>query len=290
VNNSKIIDLPKIEDPRGNLTFIEAKRHIPFEIRRAYWIYDVPSGEKRGGHAFKGQEEFIIALSGSFDVVVDNGKRKKKYHLNRSHFGLYIPAGQWRSMINFSTNSLSLVLASTEFDEHDYIRDYTEFCKFIETERPNGLNAHELSDHYLNSNGKINTVDDCNVISLEKNHRIKGNITVIENRKLIPFDVKRVYYLYDVPGGVDRGGHAHKELSQLIVAAGGSFDVVLDDGRCKKSFTLNRPYQGLLIVPGIWRELVNFSSGSNCLVLASENYSEHDYIREYANFTQYKTL
>lgn len=290
MNNTTKINLPKIEDSRGNLTFIESLIHIPFEIKRAYWIYDVPSGEKRGGHAFREQAEFIIALSGSFDVVVDNGQRKKKYHLNRSHFGLYIPAGQWRSMINFSTNSLSLVLASTEFDERDYIRNYTEFRRFIEIERPKLFKPETISDHYLNTKGKINSINDCSVINLEKNHRIKGNITVIENRKLIPFDVKRVYYLYDVPGGIDRGGHAHKELSQLIIAAGGSFDVVLDDGKCKRTVTLNRPYQGLLIVPGIWRELVNFSSGSNCLVLASEIYSENDYIREYVDFIQYKTL
>jgi dTDP-4-dehydrorhamnose 3,5-epimerase-like enzyme len=290
MQNHIIKNLPKIEDPRGNLTFIEEQRHIPFKIKRVYWIYDVPSGEKRGGHAFKEQEEFIIALSGSFDVLVDNGERKKKVHLNRSHYGLYIPAGQWRSMINFSTNSLSLVLASTEFDEHDYIRDYDEFCRLRYIKQPKRIEPVEFLDLYHNTKGKINSVDDCIILDLEINHRIKGNMTVIENRKLIPFDVKRVYYLYDVPGGMDRGGHAHKDLSQLIVAAGGSFDVVLDDGKRKKTFTLNRPYKGLLIVPGIWRELVNFSSGSNCLVLASENYSEKDYIREYVEFTRYKKL
>ena len=156
MNNATIINLPKIEDPRGNLTFIEAQRHIPFEIKRAYWIYDVPSGEKRGGHAFKEQEEFIIALSGSFDVVVYNGQHKKKYHLNRSHFGLYIPAGLWRSMINFSTNSLSLAQASTEFDERDYIRNIDEFCRFLEIKRPKPLRPNKFLDHYLNNNGKRN--------------------------------------------------------------------------------------------------------------------------------------
>lgn len=290
MHNPVIKYLPKIEDLRGNLTYIEEKNHIPFEIKRVYWIYDVPSGETRGGHAFKEQEEFIVALSGSFDVVVDNGIRKKKFHLNRSHFGLYIPARRWRSMINFSTNSLSLVLASTEFDEHDYIRNYDEFCGLRKIKQPKRIEPVKLSVSYFNDKSKINTVDDCKIINLEINHRIKGNITVIENRQLIPFDVKRVYYLYDVPGGMDRGGHAHKELCQLIVAAGGSFDVVLDDGTRKKTFTLNRPYQGLLIVPGIWRELVNFSSGSNCLVLASEIFTEKDYIREYDEFTLYKAL
>jgi dTDP-4-dehydrorhamnose 3,5-epimerase-like enzyme len=126
-SEAHIINLLKIIDERGNLTFIEADNHIPFSIKRAYWIYDVPGGETRGGHAFKEQDEFIVALSGSFDVVIDNGKEKKIYSLNRSYYGLYIPAGFWRQMDNFSTNSLAMVLSSTDFYEDDYIRDYNEF-------------------------------------------------------------------------------------------------------------------------------------------------------------------
>jgi dTDP-4-dehydrorhamnose 3,5-epimerase-like enzyme len=125
---------------------------------------------------------------------------------------------------------------------------------------------------------------------LDKNHREKGNITVIENRDhTINFDIERIYYLYDVPGGEERGGHAHKALYQLIVAAGGSFDVVIDDGKNKRIVTLNRPYQGLYIVPGIWRELINFSSGSTCTVLASQKYDENDYIRDYNTFLSLKS-
>lgn len=130
----------------------------------------------------------------------------------------------------------------------------------------------------------LTTIDDCKIIELDKHHKEKGNITVIENNKTVPFDVKRVYYLYDVPGGETRGGHAHKGLYQLIVAASGSFNVVLNDGKNSKIITLNRPYQGLFVVPGIWRELDNFSSGSVCLVLASEKYDENDYIRDYKDF------
>lgn len=126
----KIINLPKIEDPRGNLTFIEQEKHIPFIIKRVYWIYDVPGGQVRGGHAFKEQREFIVALSGSFDVLVDDGKEKKTFSLNRSYYGLYVPAGFWREMINFSTNSLAVVLSSTHYNAGDYIRDYEEFIKF----------------------------------------------------------------------------------------------------------------------------------------------------------------
>ena len=133
------------------------------------------------------------------------------------------------------------------------------------------------------------TVYDCTIIELDKHHSDrKGNITVVENNKDIPFEVRRTYYLYDVPGGESRGAHAHKELSQLIVAAGGSFTVTLDDGKVKRSFLLNRPYQGLLIVPGIWRDLMDFSSGSVCLVLASHEYDEADYIRNYNDFLKFK--
>ena len=127
VNDPIIIELTKISDPRGNLSVVEEIKDIPFKIERTYWIYDVPGGEFRGGHAYRENEEFIIALSGSFDVILDNGKEKQTFHLNRSYYGLYVPKGIWREMDNFSTNSLALVLASTRFDEKDYIRDYDVF-------------------------------------------------------------------------------------------------------------------------------------------------------------------
>jgi len=131
-------------------------------------------------------------------------------------------------------------------------------------------------------------VSDCHIIELPKIHNRAGNITAINEIVDIPFKIKRVYYLYDVPGGEERGGHAHKNLYQLIVAASGSFDVVLNDGFEKKTIQLNRPYNGLIIVPGIWRELSNFSSGSICLVLASEVYKIKDYIRDYSLFEDLK--
>lgn len=130
LSDVKIINLPKIEDPRGNLSIIEEEKNIPFKIERTYWIYDVPGGQVRGGHAFKAQQEFIVALSGSFDVVIDDGVNKQTYSLNRSYYGLYIPAGLWRQMENFSTNSLAMVLSSTPFSEGDYIREYSEFLNY----------------------------------------------------------------------------------------------------------------------------------------------------------------
>jgi hypothetical protein len=131
------------------------------------------------------------------------------------------------------------------------------------------------------------SIYNCCVIELDKVHNRSGNLTAVEDRMEIPFDVKRLYYLYDVPGGAERGGHAHRNLHQLIVAASGCFDVVLDDGKNRKVVELNRPYYGLLVVPGIWRELINFSSGAICLVLASEKYDASDYIRDYDDFLKY---
>ena len=125
----KIIELPKILDPRGNLSFLETSNHVSFKIMRTYWIYDVPGGEIRGGHAFKEQQEFIVVLSGSLDIIVFDGIKKKKFSLNRSYHGLYIPKGLWRHMENFSTNTFALVVSNTAFDEKDYIRNIEEFKK-----------------------------------------------------------------------------------------------------------------------------------------------------------------
>jgi hypothetical protein len=135
---------------------------------------------------------------------------------------------------------------------------------------------------------KKSSVYHASLIELNKNHNLQGNITSVNNGIEVPFNIKRVYYLYDIPGGEERGAHAHKDLEQLIIAASGSFDLVLDDGKTKRTFHLNRPYLGVYMPPGLWRELNNFSSGSICLVLASHEYDEGDYIREYKTFLNYK--
>lgn len=134
ISDAKIIQLPKVLDCRGNLSFIEELNHVPFKIKRAYWIYDVPGGECRGAHAYRENEELVVALSGSFDVVLNDGKKEKVFHLNRSYYGLYIPKNMWRVMANFSTNSLALVLSSTDYNEEDYIFDYEEFKKLVSYE------------------------------------------------------------------------------------------------------------------------------------------------------------
>ena len=125
----KIIQLPKFLDERGNLSFVEQENHIPFVIKRTYWIYDVPGGENRGGHAYRKNEEFIVSLSGAFDVILTDGKKNLSFQLNRSYYGLYVPKGWWREMRNFSTNSFCLILSSSKYDQNDYVRDYDEFLK-----------------------------------------------------------------------------------------------------------------------------------------------------------------
>lgn len=317
-NDNPIIWLPKIIDDRGNLSFIEQENHIPFRIARAYWIYDVPGGEFRGSHAFRRQEEFIVALSGSFDVVLDDGKEVRKYSLNRSYQGVYAPRMTWRRMENFSTNSLCLVLASCPYDEEDYIRDYGEFVSLLAKKEevsgrtqtvfslsPEGSaefpeNSAELQEDSTRLQRVFRqisplfdplrtTVYDCSVFELPKVHDRRGNLTALNNGIDLPFAIKRVFYIYDIPSGAYRGAHAHKEAYQFIVAASSSFDVQLDDGHNKKLVHLDRPNFGLLVPPGVWCSLQNFSSAAVAMVLTSDKYDAADYIRDYSDFTHFKS-
>lgn len=289
INDCRIIELPKFFDPRGNLSFAENYKQIPFEIKRTYWLYDVPGGISRGGHAEINNEELIIAMSGSFDIFVDDGREQKTFTLNRSYYGLYIPKGLWREIKEFSTNSLALEFGSIPYDVNDYIRNYDDFKEYAKNCKSEGVKEPTKSANKPTCISQKFNVFDCTIVELDKHHSDrKGNLTVVENGKTLPFDVKRVYYLYDVPGGESRGAHAHKDLEQLIIAASGSFKVTLDDGKCKRSFFLNRPYQGLYVKPGMWRDLEDFSSGAVCMVLASDVYQPEDYIRDYNEFIEFR--
>lgn len=291
--DANIINLPKISDPRGNLSIIEQIKHCPFEIKRVHWIYDVPGGLDRGGHAYKETEEFVVALSGSFDVVVDDGSIKKTYPLNRSYFGLYISKGMWRSMTNFSTNSLALVLSSTKYDENDYVSDYNEYKVWRKdsSKLPTATDAKtsiKVNNPLIKGmQVEARSVYDCSLCELNKMHDDEGNLTYMYEKVHVPFPINRVFYSYDIPGGEDRGAHAHKKCHQFIIAASGSFEVALDDGTNKRTVLLNRPFWGLHVPPGIWASEQGFSSGSICLVLASEGYDEDDYIRDYDSYLEY---
>ena len=287
----QIINLPKITDRRGNLTFIESNTHIPFDINRVYYLYDVPGGQFRGSHAYKKGQEMIIALSGSFDVLLNNGHETKNFTLNRANSGLFVPNLTWRSLSNFSTNSICLVVSSTHFNNSDYINSFNEF-NFI-------LISKENTDDYPQINFDIEgikltesnktTLDDCKLVELYKNEDPAGNLTAINNNLLeIPFFIKRVFYLYDIPGGMNRGAHAHKKCHQLLIAPSGSFSVSLNDGKNEKSVSLFTPNIGLHIPPGIWAAEKHFSSGAICLVLASDFFDESDYIRNYDEFLEFK--
>lgn len=293
ISDCKILSLPKIGDERGNLSIIEQIKQIPFEIKRVHWIYDVPGGIDRGGHAYKQTEEFIVALSGSFDVVIDDGGSKKLFPLNRSYFGLYVPKGMWRTMTNFSTNSLALVLSSTEYDEHDYVSDYEEYQAWRKDNSRIPTKYDAKTSIMVNApiikqvTHEVGSVFDCSLCELNKMHDKEGNLTYIYENVHVPFPINRVFYSYDIPGGEDRGAHAHKHCHQFLIAASGSFEVALNDGTNKRTVLLNRPFWGLHVPPGIWASEQGFSSGSICLVLASEGYSEEDYIRNYDDYLEY---
>lgn len=288
----RLFKLPKKEDNRGNLSFLENDAQIPFKLVRTYWIYDVPGGQKRGSHAFKKQREIIIALSGSFDVVLDDGKEKRKYQLNRSYNALYVPNGMWRYLENFSTNSLCLVLASAPFDEDDYIRNYKEFKEFLKdgsfVQKDDKISQRESKTVDVKVENSTSSVFDCSLIELPVINNRAGKITPVHNSENIPFDVERIFYVYDIPMGEKRGSHAHKTCHEILIAASGSFEVELDDGVNKRIVFLNRPMMGLHIPPGVWATEQNYSSGAVCLVLTSDKYEEEDYIRTYSNFKKYR--
>ena len=288
MNQPTIIQLPKMGDRRGNLSVVEQLNQVPFKIQRAFWIYDVPGDAVRGGHAFRETEEFVVALSGSFDVVLHDSEKEQVFHLNRSYYGVYVPNMIWREMRNFSTNSLALVVASTPYAEDDYIMEFEQFLQ----EKHSGAMpvCFPVLDTPVRWHIHRPSVYDCSVIDLPKYMFDEGNLTWVERNKNVPFDIQRVFYLYDIPGGEARGAHAHRQCHQFLIAASGAFEVVLDDGVNKRTVMLNRPFCGLHIPPGIWAAEQGFSSGSVCLVLASETYDESDYIRDYNDFIQYRKL
>lgn len=280
-----LFDLPKIEDARGNLSFLQIENQVPFSIARVYWIYDVPGGQERGSHAFKTQQEIIIALSGSFDVVLHDGVKESSFSLNRAYKALYVPRMTWRTIKNFSTNSVCLVLNSGAFSEEEYIRDFDTFVRTTQAEEMRErANAISLNRDYE----RKNTVFDCSLLEFPVIKNRAGNITAIESSKNLPFHINRVFHIYDIPNDAERGMHAHMNCHELLVATTGSFDVELDDGINKKTVRLYSPKYGLYIPPGIWSKEKHYSSGATCLALASEKYEKEGYINTYEEFKKFR--
>ena len=261
----RLLTLPQIPEPRGNLTALEELVDLPFRIGSVRWFYDVPAGASwSAGQPGLGRA-VVIALSGSFDVVVDQPAGSSRIRLSRASTAVTVPAGARCGVHDASTNCVGLVISS---------------------QRPRWPVAEP--DQEPKTLPFNTTVDDCSMTSLGRKHGRERSTTEVVSRTGVPFELTRVYYLYDVPAGASRGGHAHLQLEQVLIAAAGSFDVVLDDGRRVKPVRLDRPEFGISISTGIWRELQNFSSGAICLALASAPYEEADYIRDYGEFRRMK--
>jgi hypothetical protein len=263
----RLVSLPQIPEPRGNLTALEEQVHLPFRIGSVRWIYDLPAGASWSVSERDLGDALIVALSGSFDVAIG----ASRVRLGRADTGLHVAASVAWTVEDPATNSVGLIISSRPTRPHGV--------------RPDQLDrsgAHDLNAH--------STVDDCHRIRLSRHRRGRGSTTVVLPGAEVPFDVLRVYYLYDVPGGAERGGHAHRRLEQVLVAVAGSFDVVLNDGRRVKTIRLDRAHSGVFIATGIWRELRNFSSGAICVALASAPYDQADYIREYGDFRRAKRV
>jgi dTDP-4-dehydrorhamnose 3,5-epimerase-like enzyme len=264
-----LVALPQIPEPRGNLTVLEECVHPPFPIGSVRWFYDVPAGTSwRAGESRLG-DALIVALSGSFEVVLGRRRSRSAVRLSRANTGLQVPAGLDWTVHDASTNSVGLVISSQE--------------NRLPSAGPGPLDQSEPAA--LNPES---TIDDCRTITLPHRRDEHGSATEAVPREGVPFDIPRVYYLYDVPGGARRGGHAHRDLEQIVLAVAGAFDLLLDDGRRARSIRLDRAHSGVLIATGIWRELLNFSSGAICLVLASAPYDEADYVRDYDAFQREK--
>lgn len=252
-----LITLPKIEDPRGNLTFIEhaPRQNCPFPIGAVGWVYDLPADSEPFDIIPAEEPRMIVAMNGGFEAAVHHVDSAVMRRCDRA---LTIDAGARSTVAELTTNAVAMILTGGKETAEDPIE-----------------NSHQASD-----------VAACGIVSLSRKPFRNGSVTEIQNGDgTLPFDIRRVFYLYDVPADSERGGHSHYQARELIVALSGSFDVVLDDGKHEpQRFTLNRPYRGLYITAGMWRTLDNFSGGSVCMVLTSQHYSEADYVREYDEF------
>jgi frataxin-like iron-binding protein CyaY len=267
----RVVPLPQIPETRGNLTALEELIHFPFRIGSVRWFYDLPAGTTLSERQSHLGNVLVIALSGSFAVVFGKQSPSSRVWLSRASIGLHVPASMHWRVEDPSTNSVGLVLSSQS------------------TRQPR-RESNQPDDHVPCAVNPHTTIDDCRTLTLGGHRHLQGSSTEAIPQINVPFEIPRVYYLYDIPGGASRGGHAHRGLEQLLVAAAGSFEVALNDGRQDKTVKLDQPHSGVYVAPGIWRELRNFSSRAICLTLASAPYAEADYIRDYEEFQREKQV
>lgn len=268
-DGSFVASLPQIPDARGNLTALEELVHFPFRTGRVQWYYDVPAGTSWVGSEPQLGDALVIALSGSFDVVIGVPTPSSRVRLSRASMGLHVRDSVAWSVEDSSTNSVCLVISSQP----------------ARGPRPE---SSQSDDDVLGALSQSTTIDDCRTLSFARHRLLQGARTEAVPQVDVPFEIPRIYYLYDVPGGASRGGHAHRTLEQMLVATAGSFEVVLHDGRRAKRIRLDQAHSGVYIAARIWRELVNFSPGAVCLTLASAPYDEADYIRDLAEYRREK--
>jgi hypothetical protein len=265
----RVVSLPQIPEPRGNLTALEELVHFPFRIRSVRWFYDLPAGGSWQASEARPGDALIVALKGSFDVVFGQRHGSRRVRLTRADTGLHVPRAVSWAAVGASSDPVGLVISSQSTRQR----------------RP------ESNPSHVNVGGALNqhtTIDDCRLLTLTRHRGLQGTSTEAIPQVSVPFEIPRVYYLYDIPDGASRGGHAHRGLEQIVVAAAGSFDVTLTDGRRDKTIRLDQAQSGVYIATEIWRELRNFSSGAVCVTLASAPYDEADYIRDFDEFQREK--
>lgn len=244
------IDIPCVADPRGNLSFVQHPGALPFTPGEVRWYYDIPADGVDGFQTCKDRNRIVVALSGAVDIDIDGQSAR----LDRAYRGVFVPASKTARFRNFVTNSVIMVITSGTVADTESVAD-----------------SHSTS-----------TLDDVRIVDLGREAFGCGSSSGVVNGG--GFDVRRVFYLYDVPADSERGGHSHYQARELIVAAAGAFDVVLDDGKERRTHHLDRPYRALYVPRGLWRELNRFSGGAVCLVLTTELFDEADYVRDYDKF------
>lgn len=278
----KELSLPTAVDRRGNLTFLQEGEALPFTPKRVYWMYGIPGGGIRHGRALKDTTEMIVALSGQFKVktILPSGEHID-FQLNKCDKGLLLPPMTWREIVDCSPGAVCLTVASAPYHEDDYVREFERFLDLSGIKITSQLHPQKPSRFDSSPD-----VEACKIIDFPCHPHAYGNLCVASPEAGLPFEIRRFFYLYDIPEGEDRGCHANKFSSQIIIPVYGSFDITVEDAKKSEVYHLGDASKGLYVPPKIWRTLSNFSTGAVCLVLTSEPYNPDDYIRDHNSYNE----